>query len=111
MAERWIAHLLAAEVKIEPLVELQDATFTWYVGLDAEAERIGDALWKGDEIDESTRGRVIGLYRLDLRRSRRRAGEDARRADLCDNCDDCRQAAAPQAAESRTVSRSVIRRQ
>ena len=64
VAERWIAHLLAAEVKIEPLVELQDATFTWYVGLDAEATRIGDALWKGDEIDESTRGRVIGLYRL-----------------------------------------------
>lgn len=64
VAERWIVHLLAAEVKIEPLIELQDATLTWYVGLDAEATRIGDSLWKGDEIDESTRGRVIGLYRL-----------------------------------------------
>lgn len=62
--ERWIAHLLAVEVAIEPLVELQDATLTWYVGLDADATRIGDALWKGDELDEATRARVVGLYRL-----------------------------------------------
>ena len=64
VAERWVAHLLAVEVEIEPLVELQDATLIWYVGLDADATRIGDALWKGDEIDEATRGRVVGLYRL-----------------------------------------------
>lgn len=62
--KRWIAHLLTAEVEIEPLVELQDATLTWYVGLDADATRIGDALWKGDEVDEAARGRVVGLYRL-----------------------------------------------
>ena len=54
----------ASRWTIEPLVELQDATLTWYVGLDADATRIGDALWKGDEIDEATRGRVVGLYRL-----------------------------------------------
>ena len=34
--ERWIAHLLGVEVDVEPLVELQDATLTWYVGLDAD---------------------------------------------------------------------------
>jgi len=62
--ERWVAHLLAVDVEIEPLAELQDVTLTWYVGLDADATRIGDALWKGDEIDEATRGRVVGLYRL-----------------------------------------------
>ena len=64
VVKRWIAHLLAVEVEIEPLVELQDVTLTWYVGLDADATRIGDALWKGDEIDDATRGRVVGLYRL-----------------------------------------------
>jgi hypothetical protein len=64
VARRWIGHLLAVEVEIEPLLELQDATLTWYVGLDADATRIGDALWKGDELDDATRGRVVGLYRL-----------------------------------------------
>lgn len=64
VVKRWVAHLLAVEVEVEPLVELQDATLTWYVGLDAEATRIGDALWKGDEIDDALRARVVGLYRL-----------------------------------------------
>jgi hypothetical protein len=64
VARRWIAHLLAVEVQIEPLVELRDAPFVWYVGLDAEATRIGDALWNREELDEAARGRVVGLYRL-----------------------------------------------
>jgi hypothetical protein len=61
---RWVAHLLAVEVAVEPLVELQDARLTWYVGLDADATRIGDALWNDEELDEATLGRVVGLYRL-----------------------------------------------
>jgi hypothetical protein len=62
--ERWVAHLLAVEVKITPLTELQDAAFTWYIGLDADATRIGDALWRGDTVDEAARTRVVGLFRL-----------------------------------------------
>ena len=64
VAQRWISHLLAIDVNIEPLVELRDVALTWYVGLDAEATRIGDALWNGDELDEPTRASVVGLYRL-----------------------------------------------
>lgn len=64
VAQRWIAHLLAIDVTIEPLAELRDVTLTWYVGLDADATRIGDALWNGDELDEPTRASVVGLYRL-----------------------------------------------
>src|SRR5262245_48791284 len=41
---RWVPHLLAIEVTVEPLVEANDVDFTWYVGLDAQATRIGDAL-------------------------------------------------------------------
>jgi hypothetical protein len=65
--ERWIRHLLAVEVTVEPITEMQDARFTWYVGLDAEGTRIGDELWNGETIDETTRGRVVGLYRLVFR--------------------------------------------
>ncbi len=64
VVERWVAHLLAVKVEVESLVELQDVALAWYVGLDADATRIGDALWKGDEIDDATRARVVGLYRL-----------------------------------------------
>jgi hypothetical protein len=65
--ERWVKHLLAVDVDIEPLVEMRDVNFTWYVGLDADATRIGDALWSGEELDETAPGRVIGLYRLTFR--------------------------------------------
>jgi hypothetical protein len=61
---RWIRHLLGIEVNIEPLIELKDAPLAWYVGLDAEATRIGDALWNGEEIDTAVRRRVVGLYQL-----------------------------------------------
>ena len=55
---------MAGDVSLEPLVELRDVALTWYVGLDAEATRIGDALWNGDELDEPTHASVVGLYRL-----------------------------------------------
>jgi Family of unknown function (DUF6352) len=64
VTKRWVAHLLAVQVAIEPLVELRDATLTWYVGLDAEATSLGDALWNGQELGEAERARIVGLYRL-----------------------------------------------
>jgi hypothetical protein len=64
VTRQWVGHLLGVSVKVEPLVELQDAPLVWYVGLDAEATRIGDALWNGEELDEAAMSRVVGLYRL-----------------------------------------------
>jgi Family of unknown function (DUF6352) len=61
---RWIAHLLAVDVLIEPIRELQNAKFTWYVGLDAEATSVGNRLWNGEPLDEKIAGRVTGLFKL-----------------------------------------------
>jgi Family of unknown function (DUF6352) len=65
--KRWIAHLLGIDVDIEALAELQDVNLAWYVGLDADATKIGDMLWRGEDIDDATIGRVIGLFRLSFR--------------------------------------------
>jgi hypothetical protein len=64
---RWIRHLLAVDVVVEPLTELRNARLTWYVGLDADGTRIGDRLWRGDEIDDTTRAQIVGLFRLTFR--------------------------------------------
>ena len=64
---RWLKHLLDVDVDIEQLNALRDIALTWYVGLDADATRIGDALWHDAQIDEATRGRVVGLFRLTFR--------------------------------------------
>jgi hypothetical protein len=61
---RWIAHLLGVGVTIDALTELRNAPLTWYVGLDAEATRIGDLIWSGGEIDEAAMAKVAGLFRL-----------------------------------------------
>ena len=63
----WLSHLLGLDVVIEPLAELQAAPWSWYVGLSAEATRIGDALWQGEAPDDAIRQRLIGLYRLTFR--------------------------------------------
>ena len=63
---RWVRHLLAVEADVEPLVELRDAPLSWYVGLDAEGTRIGDRLWRSEELDEATQARVVGLFRLNF---------------------------------------------
>ena len=64
---RWVAHVLGVEVTIEPLTALRDAPLTWYVGLDADATKIGDRLWNGEELDEAALSAVIGLFALTFR--------------------------------------------
>ena len=64
---RWIVHTLSIEVEVEPLTAVRDINLAWYVGLDAEGTKVGDALWIGEELDEARRARVVGLYRLTFR--------------------------------------------
>jgi hypothetical protein len=59
---RWVRHLLGTEVEIEAVTQLRDINFTWYVGLDSNATRMGDALWSGKPVD--AREFIVGLYRL-----------------------------------------------
>ena len=65
--ERWISHLAGVAVDIEALKEMQDADLAWYVGLDAEATKIGDRVWKGEALDQHAMERIVGLFRLTFR--------------------------------------------
>src|SRR5580704_13704880 len=61
---RWIAHLLLLDVDVKPVAEFRSVAFSWYVGLDADGTKIGDALWRDQSIDETTEARIVGLFRL-----------------------------------------------
>jgi hypothetical protein len=63
----WLSHLLAIDVSVELSAELRDAPLSWYVGLDSDATRIGDAIWSGGDLDDVMQARLIGLYRLTFR--------------------------------------------
>ncbi len=65
--EIWIRHMIGVAVDIEPVAQAQDADWAWFVGLDAEATRIGNALWRGDDVAETELERVIAIFRLTFR--------------------------------------------
>jgi hypothetical protein len=62
--ERWIAHLLGIAVLIEPVAEPGEVALSWYVGLDAEATRLGDALWRGGALDPDEGASVVAVFQL-----------------------------------------------
>jgi len=59
--------MLGIDVEIEPLNAMRDVSFNWYLGLDADGTRIGDALWHGHDLDEQSRSSVVGLYQLNFK--------------------------------------------
>jgi hypothetical protein len=66
MLALWVRQLHGFQVAIEPVERIEDADWRWFVGLDAEATLIGNALWRGGRLSEEMAARVLGLYRLTL---------------------------------------------
>ncbi len=60
----FVEHLLHEAVAVEPIAEMRDRDWRWFTGLDAEATRLGNALWRGEEIDDEAAGRIVALFRL-----------------------------------------------
>jgi hypothetical protein len=65
--EAFLRHLLDVEAAVEPVAKVEDRDWRWFVGLDAEATKIGNALWAGETLPEDMRGRVLAMFRLDFR--------------------------------------------
>lgn len=60
----WVRHVTGAKVSVEPLAKMEDRDWRWFVGLDAEGTRIGNALWRGESLKADDMDRVIALFRL-----------------------------------------------
>src|SRR4029078_1929018 len=71
--ERWISHLLGVTVSVETTASIEDRDWRWFIGLDSDATRIGDALWRGERLEHDVAGRIVALMRLSF--------EDARLVD------------------------------
>ncbi len=64
--ERWVTHLLGVSVKVETVASIEDRDWRWFVGLDSEGTRIGNALWNGAVLDDDAAGRIVALMRLNI---------------------------------------------
>ncbi|WP_288580455.1 DUF6352 family protein [uncultured Methylobacterium sp.] len=62
--EAFLRHLMAVEVAVAPIPAIEDRDWRWFVGLDAEGTRIGNALWRGEAVESAASERVLALFRL-----------------------------------------------
>lgn len=67
VVRRWLAHLLAIDVVVEPVADMHNLPWNWYVGLSSDATHIGDAIWRGEFDADAMRVQLIGLLRLSFR--------------------------------------------
>jgi hypothetical protein len=68
--ERWIGHLLGIAVNVDTIASIEDRDWRWFIGLDSEATRIGNALWRGDRLEGNVAERIVALMRLNFEDTR-----------------------------------------
>ena len=68
LLRRWVGHLLGVAVKVRTLGQIEDARWRWHVGLDAEASKLLDALWRDGGLTPDEHRRLLLLMRLDFER-------------------------------------------
>jgi hypothetical protein len=66
--ERWVGHLLGVAVSVETMASIEDHDWRWFVGLDSEGTKIGNALWNGAALDAAER--IVALLRLNIEDTR-----------------------------------------
>ena len=64
--EAFIAPLLGETVQIRPVPVIEDANWTWHVGLDPEATAIANDLWQGRDVAQARLARILWLARLEF---------------------------------------------
>ncbi|MEM1198663.1 MAG: DUF6352 family protein [Pseudomonadota bacterium] len=62
--EDWMAHFLDLDVSVQPKPRIDDERWIWHIGLDAEATRILNALYEGQEVPETELEQIIGLFEM-----------------------------------------------
>lgn len=65
--EKWVRHFLDIDVSIQPVRRISDKSWVWYVGFDAEANRLLTTLYNGEELDEGETERILSLFRIEFR--------------------------------------------
>lgn len=64
VVEAWVDHLLGLKTRVQPMQSIRDERWSWHIGLDAEATRILNGLYKGEE--DVGAERIVALFRMEL---------------------------------------------
>lgn len=64
--ERWTEHLLGVAVRIRPQQAIDDASWRWHLGLDAESSALLNDLYQGQAVPPQRLERLLSLFRLEF---------------------------------------------
>ncbi len=64
--EAWILHFLDLKVKVQPRRSIEDEHWSWHIGLDAEATRILNALYREETVEPQDAERLVALFQMDI---------------------------------------------
>ncbi len=85
----WVGHLIGVRVRVRTLASIDDARWSWHVGLDSQATVLLDKLYAGDELTPDEHKSIVLLMRLDFDRIEEQdpgvAGKPVYMAIACDD--------------------------
>lgn len=64
--ERWIHRFFDVRTTIVPMQRIDDAAWSWHIGLDVESTALLNDLWRGEVLAPARSERFVGLFRLDF---------------------------------------------
>jgi hypothetical protein len=64
--EAWILHFHQVRTRVQAVQSIRDERWSWHIGCDAEATRILNALYNGEDVPEADLYRILALYRLEF---------------------------------------------
>jgi hypothetical protein len=53
-------------VRVQPVQRIDDESWTWHIGLDAEATRLLNKLYDGESLSLDEETSIIGLFRMEI---------------------------------------------
>ncbi len=66
VVEKWVKHLLAIKIKIQPRQSISDEQWSWHIGLDRESTTILNGLYENKEVISDDNQRLIGLFHMTI---------------------------------------------
>lgn len=64
--EAWVVHFLGLRTRIQPMQRIDDENWLWHIGLDVDATRILNALYRGKHLPLEEMQKILALFRLEI---------------------------------------------
>ncbi len=62
--EAWIAHFFDLKVSIKPIRKIEEPSWAWHIGLDAESTAMLNELWAGSDLEQGRMRRILCLFQM-----------------------------------------------